>query len=417
MATVRASTPSETLGPPAAERPIPLSVPELRGKEWAYLKECLDTGWISSVGPFVSRFERKFVDDYVGGAAYTVAVVNGTAGLHLALRAIFVEPDDEVIVPALTFIAPVNAVRYCGAHPVFIDADPQTWQIDVNQVERFLAKECEVRPDVEGPGAGVSTQTCWNKRTGRRVRAILPVHLLGLACDMERINALATAYHLKVIEDAAEAIGVRYHNRPAGTWGDIGVFSFNGNKTLTCGGGGMLVTRTPAWANRIRYLSTQARDDQREYVHREVGYNYRLTNLHAAIGLAQLEQLDTFLQRKRDIARRYREAFAGTPEITPMPQQDGAAYWLFTVLVSNRAQRDALLDGLAQEGIEARPLWQPIHMQPPYQGCQLAGSMTVATELYERAVSLPSSVGLTDQELERCVRAVRQIVATHHVLH
>ncbi|MBI3021817.1 MAG: LegC family aminotransferase [Candidatus Omnitrophica bacterium] len=391
-------------GPEAARAPeIPLSVPALRGNEWKYLKACLDTGWVSSAGPFVERFEQAFAH-HLGGAVYAVAVVNGTAGLHLALRAICVEPEDEVIVPTLTFIAPVNAIRYCGAHPVFIDADPQTWQIDVNQVGRFLGQECEVRPDAPGPA--VSAKTCWNKRTGHRVRAILPVHVLGLACDMERLNALANTYHLKVIEDAAEAIGVRYHNRPAGMWGDIGVFSFNGNKTLTCGGGGMVVAEK-RYTDYVRYLSTQAKDDPRDYYHKEVGYNYRLTNLHAALGLAQLEQLDAFLQRKRNIARRYREAFAEIPNVTPMPQQDGAASWLYTILTPDREQRDSFLAALEDEGIEARPLWRPIHTLPPYKGCQSAGSLETAVNLYERAVSLPSSVGLSDQELARCVQTVR----------
>lgn len=412
MATIRASTPSETLGPTAAERTIPLSVPELRGKEWVYLKECLETGWVSSAGPFVDRFERAFAA-YVG-TSHAVAVVNGTAGLHVALQAALVRQDDEVLVPALTFIAPVNAIRYRHAHPVFVDADPTSWQMDVKQLKRFLEQECEFRPVVSGPV--VSVEECWNKRTGRRVRATLPVHILGLACEMDEIVELARQYHLVVIEDAAEAVGVRYRNRHVGTWGDLGVFSFNGNKTMTCGGGGMVVAEKP-YTDYVRYLSTQARDDAREYYHKEVGYNYRLTNLHAAVGLAQLEQLEGFLQRKRDIARRYREAFAGIPEITPMPQQEGAAYWLYTILVSSRAQRDALLAGLTEEHIEARPLWQPIHTQPPYQGCQSAGSITVATDLYERAVSLPSSVGLTDQELERCVRAVKQICAVQDVLH
>ena len=410
MATVQAPTSSDAPARPAPRR-IPLSEPWLAGNEWAYLKECLDSGWISSVGPFVNRFEREFID-YVGGAAYAVAVVNGTAGLHLALRAIFVEPEDEVIVPALTFIAPVNAVWYCGAHPVFIDADPQTWQLDVSQLERFLVTRCEVRPDVEGPGAGVSAKTCWHKR--RRVRAILPVHLLGLACEMERIRALAEQYHLKVIEDAAEAIGVRSHGRPAGTWGDIGVFSFNGNKTLTCGGGGMLVTRNPIWANRVRYLSTQARDDAREYVHNEVGYNYRLTNLHAAIGLAQLEQADRLLARKRAIAEAYQRALRGMEGITlmPVPPETEPAYWLYTILLkpgTTVAGRNAVLDRLAAEGLEARPLWQPIHTLPPYRDCQVVGG-EVAADLHARAVSLPSSAGMTDEDLQRCVEVVTRVL-------
>ena len=397
-----------------APQRIPLSEPWLAGNEWVYLKECLDSGWISSVGPFVDRFERAFTD-YVG-ATGAVAVVNGTAGLHLALRAAFVEPDDEVLVPTLTFIAPVNAVRYCGAHPVFIDADPRTWQMDVGKIERFLVQECELRADVEGPGEGVSRKTCRNKRTGRRVRAILPVHLLGLACEMEGINALARRYHLRVIEDACEAIGVRYQHLPVGIRGDIGVFSFNGNKTLTCGGGGMVVAREPMWAKRVRYLSTQARDDAREYSHKEIGYNYRLTNLHAAIGLAQLEQVERLLARKRAIAGAYEQTLRDLEGITLMPvsQETEPAYWLYTILLkagTTVAQRDTVLDQLAAEGLEARPLWQPIHQQLPYQDPSYTPfDITVAPDLYARAVSLPSSVGLSDEELQRCVAIVRQVV-------
>lgn len=393
-----------TAATPTAQEPIPLSVPALSGgNEGKYLKECLDTGWVSSAGPFVERFERAMAE-YVG-VTYAVAAVNGTAGLHLALRAVLVQPDDEVLVPALTFIAPVNAVRYCGAHPVFVDADRSTWQMDLNQLERFLVERCELRPVVSGPVAS-SDEACWNTTTGRRVRAILPVHLLGLACEMDRLRELARRFHLRVVEDAAEAIGVRYRGRPVGAWGDVGVFSFNGNKTITCGGGGMVVSDRKPYAEYARYLATQAKDDSKEYVHNEVGYNYRLTNLQAAVGLAQLERLSEFLEKKRMMAQRYREAFLGVPEITPMPEQEGAVYWLFTILVPNRAQRDALLACLAEARIEARPLWQPIHALPPYQGCQRAGPIEVATELYDRAVSLPSSVGLRDADQQRCIRVV-----------
>ncbi|MBI3011689.1 MAG: LegC family aminotransferase [Candidatus Omnitrophica bacterium] len=414
MPTVRACTSSEpregTKG-----RWIPLSEPHLAGNEWRYLKECLDSGWISSAGPFVERFEQAFTTYIRDGRPGTpaVGVVNGTAGLHVALRAALVQPDDEVLVPTLTFIAPVNAIRYCQAHPVFIDADPLTWQIDVKQVEAFLERECEVRPDVPGPG--VSTKTCWNKRTKRCVRAIIPVHLLGLACDMEPLMALARRYHLRVVEDACEAIGVRYGPFHVGTRGHLGVFSFNGNKTLTCGGGGMVVARKP-YADYVRYLTTQARDGSREYYHQEIGYNYRLTNLHAAIGLAQLEQAERLLARKRAIAAAYEQALRDVDGITlmPAPPHTEPGYWLYTILLregTTVAQRNAVLDRLAAEDIEARPLWQPIHTQPPYQGCQRAGSMTVANDVYERAVSLPSSVGLNMVELERCVEVVRRLLA------
>lgn len=384
---------------PSALR-IPLSEPVLTGREWTYLKECLDSGWLSSVGAFVGRFERALAE-YVG-APQAVGVVNGTAGLHIALRAAGVQPDEEVLVPTLTFIAPVNAVRYCQAQPVFIDADPRTWQMDTEKLQRWLEQGCEVREGV-----------CRNVRTGRRVRAILPVHLLGMACSMDRIVELARRFHLVVVEDAAEAIGVRYQQRHVGTWGDLGVFSFNGNKTVTAGGGGMVVAGKPR-ADYLRYLTAQARDSQREYHHREIGYNYRLTNLHAAIGLAQLEQADRLLARKRAIAAAYQQALRDVEDITLMPVSPHTepGYWLYTILLQEGttvAQRDAVLDRLADEGLEARPLWQPIHTLPPYRDCH-AVDVTVAPDLYVRAVSLPSSARMTDDDLQRCVKVVRPLL-------
>lgn len=400
MPIVQASTSSEARAR-VNPRHIPLSEPSLAGNEWVYLKECLDSGWLSSVGPFVERFERAFAA-YVG-AGHAVGVINGTAGLHVALRAARVLPDDEVLVPTLTFIAPVNAIRYLQAHPVFIDTDPQSWQMDVGKIEGFLATTCEVRRTL-------GEQACWNRQTGRRVRAILPVHILGLACAMDEIMELARQYGLVVVEDAAEAIGVRYRHRHVGTWGDAGVFSFNGNKTMTCGGGGMVVSGKEE-VDYIRYLTTQARDDQREYHHKEVGYNYRLTNLHAAIGLAQLEQADRLLARKEAIAAAYQQALHDVKGIAlmPTPPHTEPGYWLYTILLQEGTtvtQRDAVIDRLTVEGLEARPLWQPIHTLPPYRDCQ-AFEIAVAPDLYTRAVSLPSSVGMTDETLQRCVAVAK----------
>src|SRR3989338_3125602 len=394
MPIARASTSSEL---------IPLSVPVLGGREWEYLKECLDTGWVSSAGPFVERFERE-IARYVG-VTQAVATVSGTAALHIALRVAGVEEGDEVLVPALTFIAPVNAIRYCGAHPVFIDADPATWQMDVKHLERVLER-CEIRPDAPDPST-VSTKTCWNTRTGRRVRAILPVHLLCLACDMEAIRALARRHHLRVVEDAAEGMGVRYRGRHVGCWGDVGCLSFNGNKIMTSGGGGMVVANNnPAMAEQARYLTTQAKDDELEYIHRAIGYNYRLTSLQAAVGLAQLEQLDGFIERKRRIAQAYEAGLRGLDGITLMPKPDGIepTYWLYTILLREGTkvpQRQAFIAWLRDAGIEARPLWHPIHRLPPYEGCQ-AEDIACADDLYALGVSLPSGAGLSDADLDRC---------------
>ncbi len=378
---------------------IPLSVPEFRGNEWLYVKECLDTGWVSSVGPFVERFEHEMAT-YVG-ANYAVALVNGTAGLHVALMTIGLQVDEEVIVSNLTFVAPVNAVRYCRAHPVFMDADPKTWQMDVQKVSRFLADECRMQG-----------RACYNKRTGRRVRAIVPVHILGLACEIDCIVDLASQYGLKVVEDAAEAEGVRFRGRHVGTFGDIGVFSFNGNKVITTGGGGMLVTSNSRYAEYARYLTTQAKDDALEYVHNEVGYNYRLSNIQAALGVAQLEQLEKFIARKRSIARTYEEALSSVEGITlmPTPSNTEPTYWLYTILLDEKttlADRKGIIRDLNEKGIGARNLWHTIHDLPLYRHCQ-AFQIEHSTRLYERGLSLPCSVNLTTEDQKRCIESLTQ---------
>jgi perosamine synthetase len=271
-------------GPPGF---IPLCVPEIRGNEWDYIKECLDSNWVSSVGAFVDRFEGA-VANYVG-TEHAVATVSGTAALHIALLVAGVQPDDEVLVPTLSFIAPANAIRYVGAWPVFIDAEPIHWQMDPVKVQGFLENECRSQ------GGNLI-----NRTTGRRVKAILPVHILGHPCDMDPILEVADRYELITIEDATESLGAQYKKRMAGKLGQIACFSFNGNKLITTGGGGMIVTDNQAWAERARYLTTQAKDDPIEYFHSEIGYNYRLTNIQAAMGVAQMEQIENFINQKKN---------------------------------------------------------------------------------------------------------------------
>ncbi len=283
-------------GAPAPAGGIPLCVPEIRGNEWQYVRDCLDTGWVSSVGSYVDRFERKLADTV--GTSHAIATASGTAALHTALLVAGVEPEDEVLVSTLTFIAPANAVRYVGAWPVFIDAEPRYWQMDPQRVTDFLRGHCR------------RIRGVWRQRaTGRRVRALLPVHVLGHPVDMTSLLSVAREHELVVIEDASESLGATCYGTPVGKLGHIACFSFNGNKLLTTGGGGMLVTDDPAYAARARYLTTQAKDDPIEYVHGAVGYNYRLTNVQAAIGVAQLEQLDDYVAAKRRIAARYAAAF------------------------------------------------------------------------------------------------------------
>ena len=384
-------------GAQVKEGVVPLSVPEIRGNEWKYVKECLDSGWVSSVGSYVDRFERE-VAAYVG-SVFAVATVSGTAALHLALLAAGVEPDDEVVVSTLTFIAPANAIRYSGAWPVFIDAEADYWQMDPQRVADFL-----------GQGCRWSDGTLRNRQTGRRVRAILPVHILGHPCDMRPLVDVASRYGLAVIEDATESLGAKYDGCMVGHLGDIACFSFNGNKIITTGGGGMVVTDDQAWARRARFLSTQAKDDPLEYVHSQIGYNYRLSNVQAAIGCAQMENLDSYVAAKRSIARRYDEALAETPGLTTMPEAPWArsSRWMYTVLVDRaRFGMDsrALMRQLEAKGVQSRPLWQPLHLSAAHSGAALDGC-PVAERLAFDALSLPSSVGLSETGQERVIAAV-----------
>lgn len=383
------------------EDPILLAAPEIRGNEWQYIKECLDTGWVSSAGSFVDRFEQAIAKQV--GVEYAVATVNGTAALHIALLVAGVQPGDEVLVSSLTFISPANAIRYVGAWPVFVDAEGGFWQFDVQQMIDFLEKSCQWQKG-----------KLHNRTTGRPVSAVLPVHILGHPVDMSPVVEVARKFGLVVIEDATEGLGAQYRGCPVGSLGDIGCFSFNGNKIVTCGGGGMVVTDREEWAARARYLTTQAKDDPIEYVHNEVGYNYRLTNLQAAVGCAQAERLDDFVAAKRRIAETYAAALANIPGITLMQQADWAfsTYWLYTVLVDENEYglgSRALLRYLGQKGIQSRPLWQPLHLSPAHTETHTTGCQT-AEWLYRKGLSLPCSVGLTQEDQERVVSVIVKMV-------
>lgn len=402
MLTARRAMLSEQVENPLSGKMIPLSEPEFGGNEWKYVKECLDSGWVSSAGAFVNRFERQ-VAAYVG-AKHAVAVVNGTSALHVALKVVGLQPDEEVLAPNLTFVAPVNTIRYCQAHPVLIDANPRTWQIDVDKVAHFLSQECQTKKDI-----------CYNKRSGRRVRAILPVHLLGLSCEIDSIVELAHKHGLRVVEDAAEAMGVRFRGQHVGSFGDVSAFSFNGNKIVTAGGGGMVVTNNASYATYARYLTTQAKDDEVEYIHNEIGYNYRLSNIQAAVGVAQLERIEDFIARKGAIARAYENAFADLDGVTPMPTPPHMqpTYWLYTILMpegTSLAERQEVIRRLNERSIGARPFWHTIHDLPAYRSCQTF-EIEQSVRLYTRGVSLPSSVSLRADDLRKCIAAVQQIVA------
>lgn len=391
-------TNAQTYEPGAkVEGVIPLCVPEIRGNEAAYVKDCIDTGWVSSVGSYVTRFEHDvaaFVDRKHG-----IAVVNGTAALHMALLLSGVEADDEVLVSTLTFIAPANAIRYIGAHPVFIDCEPTYWQMDPQAVERFLREECHWDGNV-----------LRDKANGRRVKAIVPVDVLGSPVDFDAIAALAREFQLAIVEDTTESLGTLYRGAPAGHEAPLTCYSFNGNKLITTGGGGMIVTDDDALAKRARYLTTQAKDDPIEYIHGAVGYNYRLTNIQAAMGVAQMENLADYIALKRSHAAKYAQTLAGISGITPMPEATYATstYWLYTILVDEHAfgmTSRGLLEHLTRNGIQSRPLWQPLHRSPAYVGSRRSGG-DVAESICARALSLPSSVGLTEDQLDTVVSTI-----------
>ena len=376
-AVVRALT--EVLG--NERRPIALHEPSFRGHEWRNIKECLDTGWVSSLGSYVDRFERE-LGDYVGG--YAVSAVNGTAALHLCLKLAGVEANDEVLLPALTFVATANAVMYCGAVPHFVDSAEHTLGMDAVRLNEHLQDTAQIRGDA-----------CWNRRTGRRIRALLPMHTFGHPVDLDALEQLASRFSLVLVEDAAESLGSYYKGRHTGTIGALGALSFNGNKVITTGGGGAVVTTDRALAKLAKHLTTTARVPHRwSFVHDQVGYNYRMPNINAALGCAQLEQLAAFLEKKRALAQRYARAFSGLEgaRIFPEPTFARSNYWLNTLILDEGLceQRDAILDVTNREGIQTRPVWTLMHKLPMYMQCPRMG-LPVAENLERRVICLPSS--------------------------
>jgi dTDP-4-amino-4,6-dideoxygalactose transaminase len=364
-------------------RRIPLSEPYLAGNVRTYLEECIATNFVSSVGPFVDRFEARFAD-YVG-AKFAVACSSGTAAIHLALRLIGVETGDEVFVPTLTFVASVNPVLYQGGVPTLVDSEAVTWNLDPT----LIADELDRRA-----------------RAGKKQpKAVEVVHLLGHPVDLQPIAEACERHGVVLIEDAAEALGARYTAGPlagrhVGTVGKMGCFSFNGNKIITTGGGGMLTTDDETVARRAKHLTTQARLPGLEYRHDEVGYNYRLSNLSAALGMSQLELLDDFVAKKVAIARRYDECLRAVDgvELAPRTPWASSTHWLYTIRVRSRAARGrGVIDGLRAAGIESRPIWSPLHSMDVYAGLPRIGG-GVAEEIFSEAVSLPSSVTLSAEE-------------------
>ena len=362
--------------------PVSLHEPSFTGREWQLLKDCLDSGFVSSVGEYVDRFERQLAD-YLG-ASHVVAVVNGTAALHVSLLLAGVKPADEVIVPTLTFVATANAVTYCGAIPHFVDSEEGTLGLDAQKLGQYLA---DILRQENGQ---------WlNIKTGRRVAAIVPMHAFGHPVDMDALNEIAAQYGLSVIEDAAESLGSLYKNRMTGTLASLAAISFNGNKTITTGGGGAIVTNDKALATRAKHITTTARVPHRwEIRHDEIGFNYRMPNINAALGCAQLEQLSVFIEQKRNLADAYKKAFSGVAGMRFFDEPEFARsnYWLNALLLDepDMAMRDELLATLNNAGIMARPAWTLMHRLPMYQSCPRM-DLSTAEELEQRLICIPSS--------------------------
>jgi perosamine synthetase len=365
-----------------APRPVPLHEPQFSGNEWKYVKQCIDDGWVSSAGPFVDRFETQVAARCNTQAA--VATVNGTAALHLALHLVGVQPNDEVIVPTLTFVATANAVTYCAAVPHFVDSEMQSFGIDPDALERHL----RLIIDIEN---GVAV----NRRTGRIVRACVPVHVFGHPSNMEGLARVCGDLNIALVEDATEALGSLYHGRPCGGLCRIGVLSFNGNKVVTTGGGGAVVTNDGNLAARAKHLSTTAKlDHPWAFLHGEVGWNYRLPNINAALGLAQLEELDTFLAAKRRLAARYAEVLHGLSGVRFVNEPKGTTsnYWLSAILLDDDSgeARDRILEATHAAGFLTRPAWNPMHTLPMFAASPRADT-TIAESIQRRVVNLPSS--------------------------
>jgi dTDP-4-amino-4,6-dideoxygalactose transaminase len=369
----------------SGNRRIYLSPPNLDGREKERMLAAFDSNWITTMGPEVELFEQEMCRKLDVGHA--VALSSGTAGLHLALLILGVGPGDEVICSDLTFAATVNAVKYCGAHPVLIDADPATWNLD----PALLEEELNAR-----------------ERAGRSMpRAILPVDLYGQCADYDAILAIAARHGVPVIEDAAEALGAEMGGTPAGGFGAMGVLSFNGNKIITTSGGGMLVSNEASFVARARHLATQAREPVVHYQHAEVGYNYRLSNILAGIGRGQLERLGEKVDKKREVNRYYREALGGLPGIGFMPEAPyGKSNCWLTVILIDPARfgmdREGVRLALERENIESRPVWKPMHLQPAYRDCRFLGG-GVGEGFFERGLCLPSGTQLETSDLERIV--------------
>lgn len=363
-----------------------LHEPRFGGNEWRYLKECLDSTFVSSVGKFVDRLEADLAD--YTGSAYAVAVVNGTSALHIALMLAGVRQGDEVLLPSLTFVATANAASYCGAVPHFVDIEIATLGIDAKRLRQYLSDKTEM-----------TSGLCINRETGRVIRALIPMHCFGHPGDIDGLLAVARDFNIVMVEDAAESLGSWYGHRHTGTFGKLGTLSFNGNKTITTGGGGAILTQDLELAKLAKHMTTTAKQSHVwEYSHDMVGYNYRMPNINAALGCAQLEQLPELINAKRRLYQAYEEAFAEVAgvELFREPAGSQSNYWLQTLLLSedNKDQRDSILSATNTLGLMTRPAWTLMHRLPAYEGCPRMASLSVAENLADRIINIPSGSAL-----------------------
>jgi len=373
-----------------------LSEPSFQGNEKKYLNDCIDTGWVSSAGSYVNKFENSIAQ--YAGVEHAISMVNGTAAIQLALKISGVQPGDEVIAPTLTFIAPINAISYLGAKPVFMDSD-QFFNIDIGKTIEFLKTKVKYKN-----GQNI------NKDTGRIIRAILPVHIFGTTIDLFELIEICSERGIKVIEDASESLGSfigpgRIHS---GAMGEIGCISFNGNKIITCGGGGMILTNSEDYFRQAKYLSTQAKDDSFSFLHNEIGYNFRLTNIQAALGLAQFEKFDDIKSKKEKIHYFYKNIFADNQNINLIsPNQDiESNYWLNVIRFQSAELQNQAIKKFLLEGIEVRPIWHANHLQKPYKDSYIY-KVENAMRQIDTSLCLPSSAGIKNDDLERVARVIR----------
>ena len=362
------------------ENPVPLHAPRFIGNEKKYVIDAIDSTFVSSVGRYVDKFEEMVRE--ITGAKYAIATVNGTCALHVALKLAGVQPDDEVITQPLTFVATANAISYCGSKPVFLDVDRKMLGLDPRALEDFLkANAC------------IENNTCYNNTTRRRIAACVPVHTFGHPCEIDHIAKVCERYHLVLVEDAAESLGSTYKDQHTGTFGLLGIYSFNGNKTFSCGGGGAIVTNDEDLAKKAKHITTTAKMPHPfEYVHDVTGYNYRLPNLNAALACAQLEQLDSFIDRKRKLAETYKTFFEslGIPFVHE-PDHARSNYWLNAIILPDSKTRDEFLKVTNNANVMTRPVWKLLNKLEMYRDCR-TDALTNAKWLEERVVNIPSSV-------------------------